>query len=233
MDVTLAIPAYNEKTYIRETVEDAVKKLDDLEIVDLFEIIIAESGSTDGTTEICRDLSKEYSSVRHLDLGDLKGKGRAVEEAFKDSSNEYFFFMDADGATSIEEFKPMLESLRNHDLVVGSRKSSEADRDIIRDFASNMFNYSVKFLFLSGIDDHQCGFKGLRRSEVENLVDDLDSQHWFWDTELLVKAQSKDKDIETLEIDWEEKEDSEVDVISDGFYFSRKLLELRIEQWID
>jgi len=233
MDVTLAIPAYNEETHLRSTVEEARKALEDIHMVDNFEIIISESSSTDGTTEICRDLEERFSKVHHLELEELRGKGRAVEEVFKNSNKEYFFFMDADGATSTEEFKPMLESLKENEIVVGSRKSNEADRDIVRGVASNFFNYSVKLLFLSELDDHQCGFKGLRRSKVEDLVEDLEAQHWFWDTELLVKAQNQGKDIDTLQIIWEEKDDSEVDIISDSFYFSKKLIKLRIKQWMN
>lgn len=233
MDVTLTIPAQNEESYIEETVEGAERTLSSIEIVNSHEIIISEGGSTDDTKSICRNLEETYSSIKHLDLKDLQGKGRAIEEAFKDSDNEYFLFADADGATSTDEFRPMLESLKHHDIVVGSRKSPEVEIGILRGIASNLFNYGVNLLFSSNINDHQCGFKGFRRGEVEELIDDLESEHWFWDTELIIKAQSYGKDINTLNIDWEEKGDSEVNLISDGFYFSRKLLELRIKQWIN
>ena len=233
MDVTLAIPAYNEESHIRETVEEAEETLRDLDIINSHEIIISESCSTDGTKDICKDLESDYASITYLDLKGLRGKGRAIEKAFKNSDNEYFFFTDADGATSTDEFQPMLQSLREHEIVIGSRKSSDVNVNTIRDIASNLFNYSVKILFLSNIEDHQCGFKGFRRSKVEDLMNDLESHHWFWDTELIIKAQGYDKEIESLEIDWEEKGDSEVNLISDGFYFSRKLVELRIKQWMN
>jgi len=231
MNVTLAIPAQDEESFIEETVEGAEKTLSTIDLINSYEIIISEGGSTDNTKSICRNLDETSSSIKYLDLEDLQGKGRAIEEAFKNSDNEYFLFIDADGAISTDEFRPMLESLKFYDIVIGSRKSPEVDIGILRGIASNLFNYGVNFLFSSNIDDHQCGFKGFRRSEVKDILNDLESQHWFWDTELIIKAQSYGKDIETLEIEWEEKGDSKVDLISDGFYFSRKLVELRIRKW--
>lgn len=55
----------------------------------------------------------------------------------------------------------------------------------------------------------------------------------IWDTELIIKAHSYDKNIKSLEISWEEKVDSGFNLISDGFYFSRKLVELRLKQWMN
>lgn len=233
MDVTLAIPAYNEESHIRDTVEEAEETLHNLEIIDSHEIIISESCSKDGTKDICRDLEKNYGSITYLDLKDLRGKGRAIEKAFQGSDNEYFLFADADGATSTDEFQPMLLSLKYYDIVIGSRKSSSVDMGLIRGIASKLYNFIVKILFKSDFDYHQCGFKGFRRSEVKSLLGDLESHHWFWDTELIIKAQSYDKNIKSLEISWEEKGDSEVNLISDGFYFSRKLIELRKKQWMN
>ena len=233
MKVTVAVPAYNEEGYLEDTVKGIRGELQSLDRVDSFEIIVSEGGSEDDTGEIAESLEKSFEQVEHLDLGDLKGKGKAVEEAFNRSELDYFIFMDADGATAVEELEEMVERLESGDVVIGSRRSDDADRDLLRDVASNLFNYSVRILFFSGISDHQCGFKGFRREAVESVVEDVESDHWFWDTEFLVKAQQNNLDVDVLPVDWEEKGDSEIDLFSDGLYFSRRLAELRIKQWLD
>ncbi len=233
MEVTVAIPAYNEEKCLRRTVENVDKELQRLDEVESFDIIISEGGSKDSTSEIAEGLQEEFDNVRYLDLGGRSGKGKAVEEAFKASDKEYFVFMDADGATAAGELEYMIGKLENSDVVVGSRKNDEVDRDFFRDLASNVFNYSVRALFFSDLSDHQCGFKGFRREAVEDLFNQVESKHWFWDTEFLVKAQERDLALEILPVEWEEKDDSEIDIISDGLYFSRKLAELRVKQWMN
>lgn len=230
MDLTVGIPAYNEKGYLAETVRDVRDTLRSQDCE--FDIVIAEGGSEDGTQKIAEDLEQDIPEVKYLQLGERTGKGRAVEEAFEFSERDFFVFMDADGATAADQLPEMLEELQDHDIVVGSR-AEDAERDLGRELASRMFNLGVRFLFVSGFRDHQCGFKGFRREKVRGLIDSIESEHWFWDTELLVKAQNRDLDIGVLPVEWEEKGDSEVDVFSDGVYFSRKLVELRMKQWMN
>lgn len=54
-EVSVIIPAYNEKGKIKEAVKSTQKKLQ--EITSSSEIIIAEDGSEDGTREIALDIS--------------------------------------------------------------------------------------------------------------------------------------------------------------------------------
>jgi glycosyltransferase involved in cell wall biosynthesis len=232
MDTTVAIPAYNEEKCLRRTVENVEKELQRIKEVGSFDIIISEGGSKDSTPEIAEDLQEEFENVRYLDLGGRRGKGKAVEEAFHASDKKYFVFMDADGATAAGELEGMIKELEDSDVVAGSRENDEAEREFFRNLASNIFNYSVRALFFSDLCDHQCGFKGFRREAVKDLFNQVESKHWFWDTEFLVKAQERDMDVEVLSVEWEEKDDSEIDIISDGLYFSRKLAELRVKQWM-
>lgn len=49
----------------------------------------------------------------------------------------------------------------------------------------------VRLLLHSKLYDHQCGFKAFRRGPLLELLDEIENQHWFWDTELLVRAQHR------------------------------------------
>ena len=230
MSTTVAIPAYNEESFLSETVKDILEVLRDKNTG--FEIIISEGGSDDGTSDQARTLQERHEEVKYLDLEHRRGKGEAIEEAFKASKRDYFIFMDADGATAPEHLPEMIEKLETYDIVTGVRRD-RAERDSERKIASKAFNYTVRVLFSTDLSDHQCGFKGFRSEILEELIGSIESRHWFWDTELLVKAREKDLDIGVLEIDWEEKGGSKINVMRDGIYFSHKLLELRVKQWID
>jgi glycosyltransferase AglD len=54
----------------------------------------------------------------------------------------------------------------------------------------------------SRLYDHQCGFKAFRRSRILPLLDTIEAPHWFWDTELLVRAQKKGFRITEFPVRW-------------------------------
>lgn len=59
--VTLGMPVYNEARYINETLENLLKQT-----YPNLEVIIADNGSTDGTSEICATFAAAHSHIRHI-----------------------------------------------------------------------------------------------------------------------------------------------------------------------
>jgi glycosyltransferase involved in cell wall biosynthesis len=58
--VSVVCATYNQKEYIRETIESIVQQKVDFE----YEIIIHDDASTDGTTEIIKEFESKYSQIR-------------------------------------------------------------------------------------------------------------------------------------------------------------------------
>lgn len=56
--LTIAIPVYNDHTFIRDTVESCVGQAG--------RILILDNCSTDGTSEICSDLARRHPSITHI-----------------------------------------------------------------------------------------------------------------------------------------------------------------------
>jgi hypothetical protein len=54
----------------------------------------------------------------------------------------------------------------------------------------------------SAIYDHQCGFKGFRRERILPILQKVRSDHWFWDTEILVRAQRKGERVSEFPVHW-------------------------------
>lgn len=224
MELSVAIPTYNEEKRLKETVKEARDVLDDT--CD-FEIIIVDGGSDDSTVSISRDLADKDDRIRLIELENGK-KGESIEEAFRKSEGELFAFVDADGSTPPHNLKDMVETLSDSDIVIGSRYLSEdTDRSTGRGIASKSFNTIMQALFDSKVKDHQCGFKGFRRKEVEGLFEDINSRHWFWDAEMLVRAQKRDIQIEEIPVDWEEKGGSGINLIQDSLFLTGKIAWLR------
>ncbi len=92
-----------------------------------------------------------------------------------------------------------------------------ADRPAKRDVASRGFNGLTRFFLRSDLRDHQCGFKAFDRDALFDVLSNVEDNHWFWDTEVLVRAQRKGYRIKEFSVDWTPKGDTKVDLVRDVF----------------
>lgn len=89
--VSVIVPAHNEETVIRETVEWLL----DLDWPD-FELMVVDDGSTDGTVDAIRPLV-ESGRVRLLEKRVNEGKAMALNDALPLLRGEIVLLVDADG----------------------------------------------------------------------------------------------------------------------------------------
>lgn len=227
-EVSLVLPCYNEEKTLEDTVNTVSKVLE--KETTAYEIIIVEDGCTDSTPDIAEKLASESDKIRHLHFEERLGKGKALNKGFESAESPKIFFMDTDLATDLKYIENLLDELDRNDIVIGSRyiEGSEAERGLVREFFSKGYNAMARLAFRTGIQDHQCGFKGMKKKVYSDIKNGLNSEHWFWDTELLVKAQEKGYSIKEIPVDWEEKEGSEVSVKNSIFYFSRRMITEKI-----
>lgn len=225
--VSLVLPMHNEEDRVRETVSISEEVLSDYDN----EIIITEDGCTDETPEIAEKLAEE-GRVKHLHSEERLGRGNSLEKAFSQAKGEILIYMDADLATNPEEIPKLIEALKNdYDVVAGSRyiEGSDSFRTPLRESLSKPYNWLVQFLIGSKIQDHQCGFKGLTREVSEELLP-LDDEHWFWDTELLVKAQDEGYKVKEMPVKWKEKDkNSDVNIKNEVPRMGYKTVKLAIK----
>jgi len=232
--VSVIIPAYNEAYHFKQNVtliEEAVKQT-----MGSYEIIIAENGSTDGTNIIAEELAEEDPHILHLHSDKRLGKGCALKRALKASRGEVIVFIDADLAACLDHLPVIMEPIKEgYDGAIGSRnvKGARVKRPLSRAIASIAYNTLVRLLFRGGIRDHQCGFKAFRRQALESLIEDVESDGFFFDTELIVKAKRKGLLIAEVPITWREPGNrrSKVRLFRDGVKMGLELLKLRMKLW--
>lgn len=230
VEVSIVLPAYNEAHRIEDTVERTAEAL--REITHSFEIIIAEDGSKDGTDKICAALAKKYDFVIHLHSDERLGRGRALNRAFKASKGEILCYIDVDLATDMKHLKELMQSIRDgYDFATGSRMLPESSvrRPFKRDFASKGFNFLTRAILGSKLHDHQCGFKSFKREPLFMLLDNVKDTHWFWDTELLVRAQRAGFKVEEFPVQWKHGGATKVDLMKDIFGMGSAILRLWYE----
>jgi glycosyltransferase involved in cell wall biosynthesis len=224
--VSVILPVYNEGKVLKRNVRDIEQELKGS--IGDFEIIIAEDGSTDGTAAIARSMSSER--IRVLDSRKRLGKGAAIRRAANYADGDILVFMDADLASHPKQAGELVRLIRGGAaIVIGSRylAGSRADRTPIRYFASKSFNMLVKGILGSKLSDHQCGFKAFRKDLILPVINKVEDKGWFWDTELLVRAQRDGLKVAEIPIEWKESGDSRFRLINDTCRMGMSLLRFR------
>jgi len=227
-EVSVVLPAYNEAKTIERTVTVTLSTLEDFLSDGTYEVIVAEDGCNDQTPEIASRMASEDNRIRHIHSDDRLGRGGALEYAFERAHGETLAYFDTDLATDMRHLEELVESVRvgGYDVVTGSRwlPENRADRPAKRGIPSIGYNTLVRTLLRSDLRDHQCGFKAIDRQAFEQLSPAIADEHWFWDTELLVKAQREGYRVKEFPVDWEPKGDSKVDIVRDVFGMGSQIL---------
>ena len=116
--LSIIIPAYNEEHNIKKTIHDHIdffsKKIP-------FEIIVVMDGCKDNTYSIVHEMSKQHKQIRYLTFPKKLGKGGGIIKGFKLAQGDLISFTDADGSTSPEQLYKLILSLKETDVVIGSR----------------------------------------------------------------------------------------------------------------
>ncbi len=228
LDVTVVLPALNEADIIEQTVNrisDALKAYGCT-----YEIIIAEDGSTDGTDKKANELSQKLSYVRHLHGEKRLGRGRALKNSFKKSKGNVLIYMDVDLATDLKHLNQLIDAVtvEGYELATGSRMMSQSKvkRTFTRGFASKTYNFMVRFVLGSKVKDHQCGFKAFQRQKLLPWLEEVEANHWFWDTETLVRAQRRGYKVKEIPVEWKSTRETKVKLFKDSFDMGWQVLVL-------
>ncbi|MEF8888347.1 MAG: flippase-like domain-containing protein [Haloarculaceae archaeon] len=228
VEVSVVLPAYNEEETIEGTVSVTLETLGSFLPAGSYEVIVAEDGCEDRTPEIADRLAREHDTVRHVHSDERLGRGGALEHAFRESHGATLVYFDTDLATDMDHLEELVESVRSgaYDLATGSRwlPDSEADRPAKRGVPSLGYNRLVRLLLRSDLQDHQCGFKAFDREVLFSLLEDVEDDHWFWDTEVLVRAQRAGYRVKEFPVDWETKTDSKVNIVRDVLGMGSQIL---------
>lgn len=227
MNVSVVVPVHNEVSALENCLNKLVPSIE--KITKNYEILIAEDGSTDGTYELAKKIASKYEKISLLHSDKKLGRGAALTRAFKLAKGKIVLYMDVDLATHLSALPKLIEKIENgYDFAIGSRlsKNSNCKRSILREIASRGYNALGRILFPTNLSDLQCGFKAFNRTKLLEIIDDVESKHWFWDTELLIRAKRKEYKIAQVPVKWQEGRGSKVVLARDIRNMGLKMVSL-------
>jgi len=167
------IPTFNEK----ENIEAMVRKVFSLPTI--FDVLIVDDGSPDGTAEIVKNLQIEFSNRLYIE--ERKGKlglGTAYIHGFKwalHRNYQYVFEMDCDFSHNPDDLLKLLNACERdgYDLAIGSRYANNVvnvvNWPMSRLLLSYFASYYVEFITGMPVRDATGGFKCYKREVLETI----------------------------------------------------------------
>lgn len=217
--IDLVIPVFNEELTLKTQVERAIEAIEQSFVGFDWQLIIADNGSKDRTSEVAKEVADFNDRVSYTVLPS-KGVGLALDLAWSESKADYMGYFDLDLATHTSHFHEVRQLLNdsNIDLIYGSRlnpKSKVIGRSLIREVTSRGFNHLVKMCFNTKFSDATCGFKFIKKDAYTKIKNTgLNHPGWFFATELLVRAEKLNLNIYELPVTWTDDRESKVEVFS-------------------
>jgi dolichol-phosphate mannosyltransferase len=181
--LSMVLPTLNEQDNIGRLLDQALDVLP--EIVERFEVLVVDDGSTDSTVEVVSGyLGEHYPRVRLLRHPRNQGYGAALRSGFDAASGGLLFYTDADCQFDIAELKYLLPLMGEADMVLGFRVYRYDS--VLRSMVSWMYNRIVNVMFRVRVRDVDCAFK-LFSAEVWERAR-VEAEDFFFDTELVARA---------------------------------------------
>ncbi|MDW8326394.1 MAG: glycosyltransferase family 2 protein [Anaerolineales bacterium] len=168
--LSIIIPAYNEAPTLRSVIERVLAC-----VPDVFEIIVVDDGSQDGTAEIARQASAEYLQVKLVSHPRNLGKTAALRTGFAASRGDIVLVQDADLEYDPADIPALIEPIvtGKADVVYGSRFLVRRAARVLyyRHYLANKFlTFLSNLLTDINFTDVETGYKAFRGDIIRNMV---------------------------------------------------------------
>jgi glycosyltransferase involved in cell wall biosynthesis len=167
-DLSIVISLYNEDESLHELVEwiEGVMKKEGY----VYEIIMVDDGSKDGSWKIVKELSEKNPCIRGIRFRRNYGKSAALFHGFKAAEGRVVVTMDADLQDSPEEIPEMYRMIVEDDYdIVSGWKKHRFDNKLTKNIPSKLYNATARWVTGIKLHDMNCGLKAYRNEVVKNI----------------------------------------------------------------
>ena len=164
--ISIIIPAYNEESRIKNTL-DGIKDIDEIN-----EIIVVDDGSSDNTSKVAKEVNSSKITIITQDKN--RGKGYALNNGLRlaRKNADIIGFLDADLGSSSSEVKKLIAPILNNEADVIIAKFPSAKRKGGLGFVKRLAKESV--LKMTGVElDATLSGQRLFKKEVLEVFDTM------------------------------------------------------------
>jgi glycosyltransferase AglD len=213
------VPVYNEEKRIGSNV-GAVEKCLAEAFGTEYELVVVDDSSKDRSLEIVKGLAAGNPKIKFKSFDDGPTRRENLAKAMLEAGDEDIVcFLDLDLSADLSRLPELVGYVASgYDVSVGSRYLGVSPkRDVRRLLISRLYNLMIRLLFSSKIRDHQCGFKAFRGKALKSLIaaagyDSTHQRGWFWDAEILIRAQRGKYRINEFGVGWVEGSSSSFNI---------------------
>ncbi len=165
MKLSICIPVYNGA----DTIGPLVDKLQETFRGRDFEIVMANDGSRDNSSEICQSIVKKYNNVRFVDLRRNYGEHNAVMCTLNYCTGDYAAIIDDDLQNPPEEIlKLVAEAEKGYDVVYA--KYHKKKHSFFRNLGSKINDILATWLIGKPKNLYLCSFKLINRALINEII---------------------------------------------------------------
>ncbi len=183
------IPTYNEIHNIKRLLPDILSSFPAIDV------LIVDDNSPDGTAEWVKDAAKSVPRIKIIERPGKMGLGTAYVAGFRymlENDYDYAIQMDADFSHDPQEIETFLETIKDYDLVIGSRYIYGVRvinwpiRRLLLSYFANLYS---RFITGMPIKDGTGGFKCFRKQVLQAInLDKIHSNGYSFQIEMNYKA---------------------------------------------
>jgi dolichyl-phosphate beta-glucosyltransferase len=227
---SIVIPAYNESSRIRPTLEKILRYSKE-QNWDM-EIVVVDDGSRDDTAEIIREYGKVHPQIHLVENPGNHGKGYSVRNGMLHAQGDICLFTDADLSSPIGEAQKLFEAIgEGADIAIGSRwlrAELQTERQpLYRQLLGRIFNLALRVVLGLNFADTQCGFKAFRREAVKRVFPLQRIERWGFDPEILFLARKLGFTVKEIPVVWAHSEGTRLHPFRDGLRMFVEVLHIR------
>lgn len=214
--VSVVIPAINEARNLPHVLADLPP--------DVFEVVLVDGRSTDGTAEVAR---AHYPTVRIVGQSG-RGKGDALASGFAAASGDIIVMLDADGSADPAEIPRFVDALRSGaDFAKGSRFADgggSSDITVIRGLGNRFLVTLVNLLYRTDYSDLCYGYNAFWSRCLERINVDCNG----FEVETLINIRVAKAKLRVIEVPSFERDrlfgESNLRTFRDGFRVLRTIV---------
>lgn len=166
-DLSIVVPIHNEHENLPRLLEAIAGVLKTAEYS--YEIICVDDGSTDGSSQLLKELAQARTDLRAIILRRNYGQTAAMAAGFRFAQGNIIITMDGDLQNDPADIPMLIDKLNEgYDLVSGWRKHRQ-DATISRKIPSKIANWLIGQVTGVKVHDYGCSLKVYRAELVADM----------------------------------------------------------------
>ena len=164
----MILPTYDERDNIVPLIQAIQRELGDAGIS--YEVLVVDDNSPDGTAQAVRDHFGDDERVHLFVRTEDRGLARAIAHGIKQAQGDTVAVMDTDFNHDPAMLPQMVKFLEYYDIIIGSRFTMGGGmEERWRYLGSFMFNFVIRVILRTQIQDNLCGFFTMRRGKLLSM----------------------------------------------------------------